>query len=76
VVAYEDDLLGSTVEVDLADRGASAPVLRTLTIHLSGQRKLYIEAADFHRAASDYGGWVYRATITAAHLARATVMEP
>jgi hypothetical protein len=78
VVAFEDDLLGSTVEIRImgAPGGANAPAFRELTIHLSGQRNLYIGRSEFRPARSDYGDSVYRATITAAHIARAAVMEP
>lgn len=77
-VAFEDDLLGSTIEIRIIgdQTRANAPEFRELAIHLSGQRNLYIGRSEFRPARSDYGDPVYRATVTAAHIARAAIMEP
>lgn len=78
VVAFEDDLLGSTVEIRIIGDQARAnvPAFRELIIHLSGERNLYIGRSEFRSVTSDYGDPVYRATVTAVHIARAAVMEP
>jgi hypothetical protein len=78
MVAYEDDLLGSTAELGYAELPTTPNALKfsDLIVHLKGERRFYMSRREVSRVRSSYGDPVFRAVVTSKHMAQSAVMEP